>query len=414
MRYYYDSIIGQNCLDLRGTDYVSAFQIKNFPQLKKSFTWNVWVKQEESDSQIPTVYQSILSYGRDWDGNTNTKSEMGMNISLTRGAPDIRYGHYDDKNSSPNTNIRLLSSKTLNDGNWHMISTVMGDDGIMTLYIDGVKDMTASKATYCSYSYASGGFVVGKMSYNYYDTTQFFPFNGMIDDIKIFSTALTSEKIKKLYDVKAKIDKAENVYCGEFIENGDSFFMDASNQRVLSSTEVIENNGDSIVIKVTPAKAWSYISFDLSKYIVNGKSYKLYIKANENCNKNLNDGINGNNQYGRTYGCTEVHATKISDGKVVKYYANMNTTDTYYINFTVDYSQYKSYNFFIFPNCTDTTNCLKGNYIYENIYMVETNSDYNTNVSKKSILTTGQIVENNDKTRIKKYNILETNEIIEN
>ena len=39
--------------------------------------------------------------------------------------------------------------------------------------------------------------------------------------------------------------------------------------------------------------------------------------------------------------------------------------------------------------------------------MVETNSDYNTNVSKKSILTTGQIVENNDKTRIKKYNILE-------
>lgn len=412
MRYYYDSIIGENCLDLRGTDYTSAFQIKNFPQLKKSFTWNVWIKQEESNSQIPTIYQSILSYGRDWSGNTNTKSEMGMNISLNRGAPDIRYGHYDDENSSPNTNMQLLSSKKVNDGNWHMISTVMGDDGIMTLYIDGVKDMTASKSTYCSYSHASGGFIVGKMSYEYYSTSTYFPFNGMIDDVKVYATALTSEKIKKLYDVKAKIDKAENIYCGEFIENGDSFFMDVSNQRAPSSTEVVENNGDSIVIKVTSAKAWSHISFDLSKYIVNGKSYKLYIKANENCNKNFNDGTN--NQYGRTYGCAEVHATRISDGNVSKYGLSAIDLKSKSLQFTVDYSQYKSYNFFIFPNCTDTTNCLKGNYIYENIYMVETNSDYNTNISKKSILTTGQIVENNDKTRIKKNNILETNEIIEN
>ncbi len=412
LKYYYDSVIGNNCLDLRGTDYISAFQIKNFPQLKKSFTWNVWVKQEESNSLSPTAYQSILSYGRDWGGNTDTKAEMGMNISLNKGAPDIRYGHYDDENSSPNTNMQLLSSKKVNDGNWHMISTVMGDDGIMTLYIDGVKDMTASKATYCSYSHASGGFVVGKMSYNYYDTTQFFPFNGMIDDIKIFSAALTNEKIKKLYDVKAKIDKAENIYCGEFIENGDSFFMDASNQKVSNGLQVVKNGGDNIEIKLTSTKVWVSAEYDLTRYLTNGKTYKIYIQANKNCNKNLNDGTN--NQYGRTYGCAEVYGTKISDGSVSKYGLGHIDLTSRSLEFTVDYSQYKKYVFYIFPNCMDSINCLKGNYIYENIYMVETNSDYNTNISKKSILTTGQIIENNDKTRIKKYNILETNEIIEN
>lgn len=404
--------MGENCLDLRGTDYTSAFQIKNFPQLSKSFTWNVWIKQNASNSSTPTAYQSILSYGRDWSGTADVRAEMGMNISLNNGAPDIRYGHYDDENSSPSTNMQLLSSKKLNDGSWHMISTVMGDDGIMTLYIDGVKDMTASKSTYCSYSHASGGFIVGKMSYEYYSTSTYFPFNGMIDDVKVYATALSEDKIKKLYNVKSRIDKSGKIYCNEFIENGDSFFMDISNQNTPASTEVVENNGDNIVIKVTSAKAWSYISFDLSKYIVNGKSYKIYIKANENCNQNLNDGTN--NQYGRTYGCAEVHATKMSDGTVAKYYANMKTTDLYHIDFTVDYSQYKGYNFFIFPNCTDTTNYSKGNYIYENIYMVETNSDYNTNISKKSILTTGQIVEENSETKAKKYNVLQTNEIIEN
>lgn len=412
LRYYYDSIMGENCLDLRGTDYTSAFQIKNFPQLSKSFTWNVWIKQNESNSSTPTSYQSILSYGRDWGGNTTTRAEMGMNISLDNGAPDIRYGHYDDENSSPNTNIHLLSSKKLNDGNWHMISTVMGDDGIMTLYIDGVKDITASKATYCSYSHASGGFVVGKMSYEYYSTSTYFPFNGMIDDVKVYATALTSEKIKKLYDVKAKIDKAENIYCGEFIENGDSFFMDASNQKVSNGLQVVKNGGDNIEIKLTGTNVWVSAGYDLTKYLTNGKTYKIYIQANKNCNKNLNDGTN--NQYGRTYGCAEVYGTKISDGNVSKYGLRHIDLISKSLEFTVDYSQYKKYVFYIFPNCTDSTNCLKGNYIYENIYMVETNSDYNTNVSKKSILTTGQIVENNDKTRIKKYNILETNEIIEN
>lgn len=406
--------MGENCLDLRGTDYTSAFQIKNFPQLKKSFTWNVWIKQNASNSSTPTAYQSILSYGRDYAGSTTTRGEMGMNISLNKGAPDIRYGHYDDENSSPNTNMQLLSSKKLNDGNWHMISTVMGDDGIMTLYIDGVKDMTADKATYCSYSHASGGFVVGKMSYEYYSTSTYFPFNGMIDDVKIFATALTSEKIKKLYDVKAKIDKAENIYCGEFIENGDSFFMDASNQKVSNGLQVVKNGGDNIEIKLTGANVWVSAGYDLTRYLTNGKTYKIYIQANKNCNKNLNDGENGDNRYGRTYGCAEVYGTKISNGSVSKYGLGHIDLTPRSLEFTVDYSQYKSYNFFIFPNCTDTTNCLKGNYIYENIYMVETNSDYNTNISKKSILTTGQIVENNDKTRIKKNNILETNEIIEN
>lgn len=252
------------------------------------------------------------------------------------------------------------------------------------------------------------------MSYNYPTGGSYFPFNGLVDDIKVFATTLSDKKIKKLYQVKSKIDKNGNVYCNEFIEKGNSFFMDESNQVSSSNAQIIKNGGDNIEIKIKNAVGWVSESYNIKQYLQDGKKYKIWIKANEKCNKNLNDGVGGDNRYGRTYGYIELQCTKISDGKVDKFGKAINDTNPCNLGFTVDYSKYKEYYIYIFPNCTDTTNCLKGNYIYENFYLEEIDSDYNTNISKKSVLMTGRIIEENNKIEIKKYNILEVNEIIEN
>ena len=407
LRYYYDSIMGENCLDLRGTDYTSAFQIKNFPQLKKSFTWNVWIKQEESNSQIPTIYQSILSYGRDWSGNTNTKSEMGMNISLNRGAPDIRYGHYDDENSSPNTNMQLLSSKKVNDGNWHMISTVMGDDGIMTLYIDGVKDMTASKSTYCSYSHASGGFIVGKMSYEYYSTSTYFPFNGMIDDVKVYATALSEDKIKKLYNVKSRIDKNGNLYCNQFIDNDyeeellttqKMTFYQANSQ----GTITYETNGNEVINIITmdnTISSWKYLfnnAFDKTK-IINHK-LKLSFKYKTNVSTAYS------------------MAVKMCKGDSTK----PQTINIGSITLSTNWQEYNG--IITFGNTYDNQGIYihTGNFCGGNLYIKDLSlkiyeNNNKTDFTKKSQIITGELSElDSNKTYVYKNSKIVTNQIIEN
>lgn len=406
LRYYYDSIMGENCLDLRGTDYTSAFQIKNFPQLSKSFTWNVWIKQNESNSSTPTSYQSILSYGRDWGGNTTTRAEMGMNISLDNGAPDIRYGHYDDENSSPNTNIQLLSSKKVNDGNWHMISTVMGDDGIMTLYIDGVKDMTASKSTYCSYSHASGGFIVGKMSYEYYSTSTYFPFNGMIDDVKVYATALSEDKIKKLYNVKSRIDKNGNLYCNQFIDNDyeeellttqKMTFHQANSQ----GTITYETNGNEVINIITmdnTISSWKYLfnnAFDKTK-IINHK-LKLSFKYKTNVSTAYS------------------MAVKMCKGDSTK----PQTINIGSITLSTNWQEYNG--IITFGNTYDNQGIYihTGNFCGGNLYIKDLSlkiyeNNNKTDFTKKSQIITGELSElDSNKTYVYKNSKIVTNQIIE-
>ena len=87
----------------------------------------------------------------------------------------------------------------------------------------------------------------------------------------------------------------------------------------------------------------------------------------------------------------------------------------YTIQFTVDYSIYKNYELRFYPNCVDTTSWNKGDYIYDYIDIVPIEENYNTNISKKSCLNTGEFLENTSLSNIKleKYNRTNITEIIE-
>lgn len=285
--YSSDSAVGQFSLDLSGGDFKSYIRIPDYPQLQKDFTWNVWVKQ--INATTPKNTQAVISQGRDWNG-----ADCGFNIFIINGIPQIRYGYYIN---TQNKNVFLDSNTTL-DNNWHMITASIDSDGIGRLYVDGELKTTASTATTCAYSQASGNLVIGKMSYSYLSTNQFFPFNGLVDDIKLFASTLSDEDIKKLYEVKSNINKTGQIMCSNFVETNitGNFFTDdqfptsvTGNAGAVMKGELVDckyaNTGKATKLTCTTAGNGFYISgrgaFGSTSVLEDGKQYvwSMYIKS---------------------------------------------------------------------------------------------------------------------------------------
>lgn len=283
LTYSSDSIIGTSSLDLRGEDYISYIRVPDYPKLEKDFTWNVWVKQ--NNSTLPKITQTVISQGRDWvNNNAENGTDCGFNIFIVNGKPEIRYGHWVASGSS---NRQLLSNVTL-DNEWHMITASIDKNGVGRIYVDGTLKNTSTVATICKYTQATGNLIIGKTSYRYADTNQFFPFNGLIDDVQLFITTLSDNDIKQLYESKARIDRNGNVYCGEFIEDNIREELLASQKLGLSQATggeaaiFYEENGTQVINKITFSDtftSWKYIwnnNFDSSKIL--GKQLILKFK----------------------------------------------------------------------------------------------------------------------------------------
>lgn len=287
-----DNAMGTKSLNLIGETYDSYIRVPDYPQLEKDFTWNVWVKQ--SDKTLPKTLQTILSQGRDYTGNTANGADCGFNMLISNGIPEIRYGNW---TSSKNGNILLSAGEALDD-QWHMITASIDSNGIGRIYIDGKLKKTATTSTTCAYSQATGNLVIGKMSYQYTSTNQFFPLNGLIDDIKLFACTLSDEDIKKLYEVKSNIDKTGQIMCSNFIETNitGNFFTDdqfptgvTGNAGTIMKGELVDckyaNTGKATKLTCTTAGNGFYISgrgaFGGTSVLEDGKQYvwSMYIKS---------------------------------------------------------------------------------------------------------------------------------------
>jgi len=100
------------------------------------------------------------------------------------------------------------SSLTINDGNWHLITFVASADysnGGGTLYIDGVEDTSATtlNTTSGSQNTIQGGATIGE-----YSARDIAAFNGDLDQVRIFSSALTSDQVEDLYEETACVHTA--------------------------------------------------------------------------------------------------------------------------------------------------------------------------------------------------------------
>jgi len=99
----------------------------------------------------------------------------------------------------------------LNDGNWHHLVCIW-EGGTVTngikIYVDG---SLASQVNSTQSLTSAVQFVIGENLY--YDTN----FNGSIDEVAIFNTALSPEKITQIYDATALVDgipQTANLFTG--------------------------------------------------------------------------------------------------------------------------------------------------------------------------------------------------------
>ena len=89
-------------------------------------------------------------------------------------------------------NRETVDSTKINDGQWHHVAVVVSLGQTVTFFVDGVQ--TSSQP--CASSAGSSGvtFEVGSIVYPYYAQL----FTGSIDEVKVFSLALTPAQVAQL------------------------------------------------------------------------------------------------------------------------------------------------------------------------------------------------------------------------
>lgn len=196
------------------------------------------------------------------------------------------------------TSLYVNSNITTIDTNWHMYSVVFNKTNLK-VFMDGksIVDATITQeltSMVRQYSY------IGKSSYSadsYFD--------GNISDFRIYSTALSAEDIKQLYQSKVRIDKSGNLYCNQFVEmDNERNLLDTDDYWISGQTsgtykqEKIECS-DSVsgtATKITCTAAGNggfYMGghkvFDKIN-LVNGKQYciSLYVKSDNRTSVEFN------------------------------------------------------------------------------------------------------------------------------
>ncbi len=144
----------------------------SFTNMSSSFSISHWVNTTSSIGQMYTV--------------SNAGSGNGYRFGLTGGLIAFLVGNGSYTETT-------CGSKTVNDGTWHMITGVYNLSGTnqFNCYIDGVLAGTVSlPSNYVGYSAAAPG--IGKPP-----CCQ--PFTGYLDDVRIYSRALSESEIAQLY-----------------------------------------------------------------------------------------------------------------------------------------------------------------------------------------------------------------------
>lgn len=196
------------------------------------------------------------------------------------------------------TSLYVNSNITTIDTNWHMYSVVFNKTNLK-VFMDGksIVDATITQeltSMVRQYSY------IGKSSYSadsYFD--------GNISDFRIYSTALSAEDIKQLYQSKVRIDKSGNLYCNQFVEmDNERNLLDTDDYWISGQTsgtykqEKIEcsDSSSGTATKITCTAAGNggfYMSghkvFDKIN-LVNGKQYciSLYVKSDNRTSVEFN------------------------------------------------------------------------------------------------------------------------------
>ena len=161
-----------------------------------------------STTIAPTGYTNSYTFSW-WGKYTNYSGHMmwgfsnGNRLNLYMSSGNFYWNTGDGSNNPFN-----VSAATYGDGSWHHFA-ISGDGTTTKLYIDG--EFKANAKTY-------KGITGTSLYFNGWDSGTSYNFNGSLSDFRLYSTVLSADDIKELYNSVAHIDKNGNIYGYEFNE----------------------------------------------------------------------------------------------------------------------------------------------------------------------------------------------------
>lgn len=194
------------------------------------FTFAIWGKGAANES-MPWGYSSAAN-----------------SINLYFSEDGYLYWNTGDSNANPfSNNGTQVAFPT--DGAWHHY-VVTGDGATATLYVDGVKKGTAK-----TYKYPTRGNVT--LSSWAYDRN--YPWLGSLSDFRVYSTALSEDEVKELYQLGAALTDNATLMSYEYAEDG-TVALNTNGE--FSAGTIVENEDtDTASISADTITAGNYIEW---------------------------------------------------------------------------------------------------------------------------------------------------------
>ena len=221
--YVTSDIKNKNALSFDGNADVVAIENYNYSGTGKTeVTVEAWVKTNSTSDQIIASFDRSDFWRLEINGDGGGPGQIGFSI---------------------NTNIGILDmggSTNIADGVWHHVAAVY-DNGIATVYIDGVADGTASLGSTWGSSSTRYGFLGTGSEASTYNGTQGPDdhLDGSIDEVRIWNVARTAVQIDDYKDscllgnetdleLYYRMSAGEGSVLNDFVANADGNITDAT------------------------------------------------------------------------------------------------------------------------------------------------------------------------------------------
>lgn len=149
----------------------------HMPGLKlQIFSWTAWFKVSGEGSSSS---QRFMSEGRDC-------GSVGTNLWVSKAGTTLSWSTH---MKSGSTSILLNT--------WYHVGLIANGSNIK-LYLNGELKSTTAYTEDSDYAQSNDKLVLGKMAYYYTNTGSYFPFNGQLNDVRVYDHALSEKEIKKI------------------------------------------------------------------------------------------------------------------------------------------------------------------------------------------------------------------------
>jgi len=151
-------------------------------EISTSQSWSVWIKPDTSPS---TYSYRIINKGKLTLPNNRHEISLGTDDKVTFWLGGLT------------TNFNVISSNTVEIGKWNYIAGVYDSSSSkLKVFVNGIKTEVTASGTVAD---SDANFLIGASSFGSGDTPAQW-FDGQIDDVAIYNTALTDEQIRVIYN----------------------------------------------------------------------------------------------------------------------------------------------------------------------------------------------------------------------